>query len=89
MKQTELKVRDVDCPEWVDEWLWDGIVEEMGGLTIARVRGDKIVVCPCCNEVHRTPIIEPDEFALRSMFERLGVDLNRINFLELAASWQG
>jgi len=69
----ELRVRDMKCPEWVDEWLWNRILAELGDQPIAKIRGFSIGVCSCCGSVHSVPVMEHEEVILRLVFERLGV----------------
>ncbi len=72
MKPKELLVRDLECPEWADEWLWARIVAEMGDQVIARVCGVSASVCPCCKAIHGVPVIEQEGAALRHLCQRLG-----------------
>ena len=69
----EIKISDLERPEWVDEWLWSGIASQLSDLVIARVHEAAIGVCPCCNEIHCIPALEQEPHALGLLFDRLGV----------------
>jgi len=69
----ELRVRDLECPEWADEWQWDRIVAELGDEVIARLGGASVAACACCKSVHGLPVVEQHEVVLRLLCERLGV----------------
>jgi len=70
---TDLKIRDLERPKWADEWLWNGIISQIGDVVIARVRGSFVGVCPCCSEIHYVPTIEQEEHAISLLFDKLGV----------------
>jgi hypothetical protein len=70
----DLKVRDLECPEWADEWIWNKIVAELGDLVIARTHGSSVGVCPCCAKVHYAPVLEQEGATLNLLFDRLGVE---------------
>ena len=76
MSQVDMKIRDIECPEWADEWQWKNIMNELGDLVIARVVGFSASICFCCGEIHHAPIVRQEDENMNLLFSRLGVDIN-------------